>query len=85
MFVYCFASKHLANTSQDKQQVIKLRGQAHQIISPSAYQFVTAYTVPKIRITKLVGRFLKIGYFIGYFTAVSLKMYGPIKIRFWLA
>ena len=25
---------------------------------------------------KLVGRFLKIGYFIGYFTAVPLKMYG---------
>ena len=25
---------------------------------------------------KLVGRFLKIGYFIGYYTAVPLKMYG---------
>ena len=25
---------------------------------------------------KLVGRFLKIGYFIGYFTAVPLQMYG---------
>ena len=25
---------------------------------------------------KLVGRFLKIGYFIGYYSAVPLKMYG---------
>ena len=25
---------------------------------------------------KLVGRFLKIGYFIGYYSAVLLKMYG---------
>ena len=25
---------------------------------------------------KLVSRFLKIGYFIGYYTAVPLKMYG---------
>ena len=25
---------------------------------------------------KLVGRFLKIGYFIGYYTAMPLNMYG---------
>ena len=25
---------------------------------------------------KLVGRFLKIGHFIGYYTAVPLKLYG---------
>ena len=31
---------------------------------------------------KLVHHFLKIGYFIGYYIAIPLKMYGPIKIDF---
>ena len=36
---------------------------------------------------KLVSRFLKIGYFIGYYTAVPLKMYGNLADQngFWSA
>ena len=33
---------------------------------------------------KLVGRFLKIGYFIGYYTAVPLKMYGKFGRSKWI-
>ena len=36
---------------------------------------------------KLVGRFLKMGYFIGYYTAVLLRMYGKFGYQngFWSA
>ena len=40
------------------------------------YDIAMKWVVLKIRISKLVGGFLKMGYFIGYYTAVPLKLFG---------
>ena len=56
-------------------QIIKLQEQWLELVDYNALLFKN-YNSARNKDQKLVGRFLKIGYFIGYYIAVPLKMYG---------